>query len=187
MNNKHELSSQESEELLNSLKHRFEQNMKRHKDLHWSKLEQKLSASPEKLLSLFKMEESGGEPDVIDHDTDTDEYLFFDCSSESPKGRRSVCYDKAALEARKKFKPKHSACEMAKEMGIQLLTESEYRKLQELGDFDTITSSWIATPSEIRDLGGALFGDFRFNTVFIYHNGAESYYAARGFRGSLKV
>jgi hypothetical protein len=186
-NNKKELSVEKRDALIKALKARFEKNMGRHKGLEWSKIQERLVSKPEQLWSLHQMEESGGEPDVVDHDSTTDEYVFFDCSAESPKGRRSVCYDPEALASRKKFKPQHSAIGMATEMGIELLTEAQYRALQALGNFDTKTSSWIATPPDIRNLGGALFGDRRFNTVFTYHNGAESYYAARGFRGSLRV
>ena len=185
--NKKKLSPEQSEELLSVLKARFEKNMKRHKGLEWAKVQAKLEANPEKLWSLDDMEETGGEPDVIGHDKKTGEYIFYDCSAESPKGRRSVCYDGEALESRKEHKPKNSATDMAAGMGIELLTEDQYRQLQELGEFDTKTSSWVQTPADIRELGGALFCDRRYDTVFLYHNGAESYYAARAFRGSLRV
>ncbi len=166
---------------------RFEKNMNRHNGLEWKKIQTKLEANSEKLWAINEMEETEGEPDVIGYDKKTDEYIFYDCSAESPKGRRSLCYDLEALESRKEHKPKNSAIGLAAEMGIELLTEEQYRTLQQLGKFDSTTSSWVVTPKNIRKLGGALFGDFRFGTVFIYHNGAESYYAARGFRGSLKV
>lgn len=182
-----ELSLEQLEELLGALKARFEKNMNRHEGIEWTKVEAKLRANPEKLGSLYEMERTEGEPDVVGYDNETDEYIFFDCSKESPKGRRSVCYDQAALEARKKNKPENSAVNMANEMGIELLTEEQYRSLQELGDFDLKTSSWVQTPEAIRKLGGAIFCDRRYNTVFTYHNGADSYYAARGFRGSLRV
>jgi hypothetical protein len=184
---KTKLSPGQREELLRALKARFEKNMNRHKGLEWSKVEAKLGTDADKLWSLSEMERTGGEPDVVGHDKKTDEYIFYDCSAESPKGRRSVCYDREALEARKENKPKDSAMNMAGAMGIELLREEEYRELQKLGEFDTKTSSWVKTPSEIRKLGGALFCDRRYDTVFVYHNGAESYYAARGFRGSLRV
>lgn len=185
--NKKDLSQEQKEQLLSVLKTRFEKNMNRHKDIEWSKVQAKLEANSEKLLSLDEMEETEGEPDVLGYDKKTDEYIFYDCSPESPKGRRSICYDHEALESRKEHKPKHSAIGMAEEMGIDILTEEEYRELQKSGTFDIKTSSWIKTPSDIRKLGGALFCDRRYNTVFLYHNGAESYYAARGFRGSLRV
>jgi len=185
--NKKELSPQQREELLSALKARFEKNMNRHKGLEWAKVQAKLQADTAKLWSLNEMERTGGEPDVVGHDKKTGEYIFYDCSAESPKGRRSVCYDREALEARKEHKPKDSAVDMAAAIGIELLTEEEYRELQKLGEFDTKTSSWVKTPSEIRKLGGALFCDRRYDQVFLYHNGAESYYAARAFRGSLKV
>jgi hypothetical protein len=185
--NKKVLSPQQREELLRALKDRFEKNMNRHKGLEWPKVQAKLEANPEKLWSLHEMERTGGEPDVIGHDKKTGEYIFYDCSAESPKGRRSVCYDREALDARKESKPASSAMEMAAAMGIELLTEEQYRELQKLGNFDTKTSSWVKTPPDIRKLGGALFCDRRYDTVFVYHNGAESYYAARGFRGSLRV
>ncbi len=175
------------EELLNTLKARFEKNTNRHNSLEWAKVQSKLEANIEKLWSLDEMERTGGEPDVVGHDKKTGEYIFYDCSAESPKGRRSVCYDNEALEARKEFKPKDSAIDMAAAIGIELLTEQQYRELQKLGNFDLKTSSWIMTPPDIRKLGGALFCDCRYDTVFVYHNGADSYYAARGFRGSLRV
>lgn len=175
------------DELLAALQARFEGNMHRHEGLRWEKVRARLEAKPDKLWSLGEMEGSGGEPDVIGRDGKTGEYLFVDCSAESPKGRRSVCYDREALDGRKEHKPKSSAVEMATAMGAVLLTEAEYRRLQELGDFDAKTSSWLQTPPDIRSLGGAIFGDYRFGTVFIYHNGAESYYAARGFRCTLRV
>jgi hypothetical protein len=182
-----ELSPEQHEELFSVLKTRFEKNMNRHKDLEWAKLQAKLEANPEKTWSLSEMERTGGEPDVVGFDNRTSEYIFIDCSAESPKGRRSVCYDREALESRKEYKPENSALDMAASMGIALLTEDQYRELQQHGNFDTKTSSWVKTPVEIRRLGGALFCDRRYNTVFVYHNGAESYYAARGFRGSLRV
>jgi hypothetical protein len=175
------------EEILGVLKARFEKNMKRHKGLEWAKVQTKLEANIEKLRSLNEMEKTGGEPDVVGHDTKTREYIFYDCSEESPKGRRSFCYDREALESRKEHKPKNNAVDMAAAMGIEFLTEEQYRELQKLGNFDAKTSSWVKTPSAIRRLGGALFCDRRFDTIFVYHNGAESYYAARGFRGSLRV
>ena len=184
---KKKLSSEESAKLCNAVKARFEKNMNRHQGLQWTKVQARLEANPEKLWSLHEMETTGGEPDVIGHDKGTGDYIFYDCSAESPKGRRSVCYDREALEARKENKPKDSAVNMATAMGIELLTEEQYRELQRLGEFDTKTSSWVKTPSEIRKLDGALFCDRRFDHVFLYHNGAESYYAARGFRGSLRV
>ncbi|MEO6732899.1 MAG: DUF4256 domain-containing protein [Ferruginibacter sp.] len=186
-NNKKALPPEQGEELLTILKARFEKNMKRHKGLQWSNVQAKLEANSEKLWSLDEMEATGGEPDVIDHDKKTDQYIFCDCSAESPKGRRSICYDGEALESRKENKPINSAIDMAADMGIELLTEEQYRALQQLGNFDTKTSSWVRTPADIRELGGALFCDRRYNQVFLYHNGAESYYAARGFRGLLKV
>ena len=185
--NKKELSPEEIKELLKILKSRFEKNMNRHEGLDWDKVQAKLEANPAKLWSLEEMEMTGGEPDVVGQDKKSGEYIFYDCSPESPKGRRSICYDNEALEARKEHKPKNSAVGMATEMGIDLLTEDEYRALQELGNFDTKTSSWVKTPAEIRKLGGAVFCDRRFNHVFLYHNGAESYYGGRAFRGSLKV
>lgn len=181
------ISSQQQEELISILKIRFEENMNRHSDLDWSKIQAKLLEKTEKIWSLYEMESTGGEPDVIAFDKNTNEYIFYDCSQESPKGRRSICYDREALESRKQYKPENSALDMAGDMGVEILSEEEYRKLQHLGEFDTKTSSWLKTPSEIRALGGAIFGDFRYKTVFIYHNGAESYYAARGFRASLKL
>ena len=184
---KSKLSSEEREELLITLQERFEKNMKRHKGIAWANVQSKLEASAGKLWSLNEMEITGGEPDVVGHDKKTGEYIFYDCSEESPKGRRSICYDHEALEARKENKPKNSALGMADDMGIAILTEEEYRELQSLGKFDMKTSSWIKTPSEIRKLGGGLFADYRYGTVFVYHNGAESYYAARAFRGSLRV
>src|SRR5918995_2789612 len=184
---KKELSPEQCEELLRALKARFEKNMNRHKGLEWAKVQAKLEANTEKLWSLNEMERTGGEPDVVGHDNKTGEYIFYDCSAESPKGRRSVCYDGEALESRKEHKPKNSAIEMAAGMGIELLTEDQYRALQKLGNFDTKTSSWVKTPPDIRKRGGALFCDRRYGHVFVYHNGAESYYAARGFRGSLRV
>lgn len=174
-------------ELLATLKARFEKNRRRHENLDWAKVEERLEAHPEKLRSLQKMEETGGEPDVVGYDEKSGEVLFYDCAAESPKGRRSICYDRKALDARKENKPKDSAVGMAAAMGIELLTEEQYRELQELGAFDTKTSSWVLTPPAIRKLGGAIFCDRRYDTVFVYHNGAESYYAARGFRGSLRV
>jgi uncharacterized protein DUF4256 len=185
--NKKGLSPEQGEELLRALKVRFEKNMNRHQGLGWAQVQTKLEANTEKLWSLNEMERTGGEPDVVGHDKETSEYIFYDCSAESPKGRRSVCYDREALESRKEHKPKDSAIGMAAAMGIELLTEEQYRELQKLGNFDTKTSSWVKTPSDIRKLGGALFCDRRYNTVFVYHNGAESYYAARAFRGSLRV
>lgn len=182
-----DMKAKEREDLLETLQTRFEKNMNRHKDLAWAKIRSKLEAHPEKLWSLNEMERTGGEPDVVGHDKKTGEYVFYDCSAESPQGRRSVCYDRAALETRKEHKPKDSAVNMATAMGVEILSEEEYRALQQLGDFDTKTSSWVKTPAEIRKLGGALFCDRRYNTVFVYHNGAESYYAARGFRGALRV
>ncbi|MGH9958309.1 MAG: DUF4256 domain-containing protein [Pyrinomonadaceae bacterium] len=185
--NKKKLSPGQREELLRALKARFEKNMNRHKGLEWAKVQAKLEANTEKLWSLNEMERTGGEPDVVGHDKKTGEYIFYDCSAESPKGRRSVCYDREALEARKEHKPKDSAMNMAADMGIELLKEEQYRELQKLGEFDTKTSSWVKTPSNIRKLGGALFCDRRYDNVFLYHNGAESYYGARAFRGSLRI
>lgn len=181
------MNAKQREELLETLKMRFEENMSRHKHLDWSRVRKRLEADAGKLRSLAEMERTGGEPDVVGQDKKTGEFIFFDCSAESPKGRRSVCYDREALESRKEHKPKDSAVEMAAAMGIELLTEEQYRELQKLGEFDLKTSSWVKTPPEIRNLGGALFCDRRYGTVFVYHNGAESYYAARGFRGSLRV
>ena len=187
ISDKKELSLEQREELLSALKARFEKNMNRHKGLEWAKVQAKLEANTEKLWSLNEMERTGGEPDVVGHDKKKDEYIFYDCSAESPKGRRSVCYDREALESRKKHKPENNAIDMATAMGIELLTEEQYRELQKLGNFDMKTSSWVQTPADIRKLGGAIFCDRRYDTVFVYHNGAESYYAARGFRGSLRV
>ena len=187
MGNKKDLSSKQSEELLRILKIRFDKNMSRHKGAQWPKIQNKLEANPEKMWSLNKMEETGGEPDVVSYNNKTDEYTFFDCSEESPKGRRSLCYDKEALDSRKEHKPKNSAIGIAVEMGVELLTEEQYHELQQLGNFDTKTSSWLATPKKLRELGGAIFGDWRYERVFIYHNGAESYYSVRGFRGSIRV
>ena len=184
---KNELSSEQRAELLKTLKARFEKNMNRHKGLEWAQLQAKLQANAEKLWSLHEMERTAGEPDVVGQDKKTGEYIFYDCSAESPKGRRSVCYDREGLESRKEHRPKTTAMDMAAAMGIELLTEEEYLELQKLGDFDTKTSSWVKTPSDIRKLGGALFCDRRYDHIFVYHNGAESYYAARGFRGSLRV
>ena len=183
----HKLTAGTREELLLALEMRFEKNMKRHKGLDWAKINAKLHADAKKLRSLHEMEMTGGEPDVIGYDKKTDEYIFCDCSAETPTGRRSICYDPEALESRKEHKPKDSAINMARSMGIELLSEEDYRELQKLGEFDTKTSSWVRTPSPIRELGGALFCDRRYNQVFVYHNGAESYYAARGFRGILRV
>jgi hypothetical protein len=181
------LSTKQREGLLRTLQARFEKNMNRHQGLEWAKVQAKLELNAEKLGSLNEMERTGGEPDVVDHDKNTSEYIFYDCSAESPKGRRSLCYDREALASRKEHKPADSAVDMAAAIGIELLTEEQYRELQKLGTFDTKTSSWIKTPSNIRKLGGALFCDRRFDTVFVYHNGAESYYAARGFRGCLRT
>ena len=182
-----ELTPAQREALLLALKERFEKNMNRHKGLEWAKIQAKLEAHPEKLWSLSEMERTGGEPDVVGYDANTGEYIFYDCAAESPKGRRSTCYDREALEARKEHKPENNVQDMAAAMGITLLTEAQYRELQALGTFDTKTSSWIQTPAAIRKLGGALFADYRYDHVFVYHNGASSYYAARGFRGSLRV
>lgn len=182
-----QLTAQESEEILKTLKTRFEKHKNRHTGIEWTNVREKLEANAEKLWSLHQMEETGGEPDVIDFDKETGEYIFYDCSAESPIGRRSFCYDNEALEARKEHKPKNSAVGLASQMGIDLLTEAQYRELQQLGKFDTKTSSWLKTPEKIRKLGGAIFGDFRFDTVFVYHNGVQSYYAGRGFRGVLRV
>jgi hypothetical protein len=184
---KMELPPEQREELLRALKARFEKNMNRHIGLEWANVQAKLEADREKLWSLHEMEKTSGEPDVVGYDEETGEYIFNDCSAESPKGRRSVCYDNEALESRKEHKPNNSAVGMAVAMGIELLTEEQYRELLKLGNFDMKTSSWIQTPSEIRKLGGAIFADFRYGNVFVYHNGAESYYGARGFRGSLRV
>jgi hypothetical protein len=185
--NQRKFSAEQREELLLVLRARFEKNMIRHKGLKWADVQVKLEANPEKVWSLDEMETTGGEPDVVGHDKKTGEYIFYDCSAESPKGRRSICFDHEALESRKEHKPQNSATEMAADMGIELLTEEQYRALQKLGEFDTKTSSWVKTPADIRKLGGALFCDRRYDHVFIYHNGAESYYAARGFRGLLRV
>ena len=185
--NKKDLSPEQHELLLRALQARFEKNMNRHRGLEWAPVQAKLEGNAEKLWSLDGMERTGGEPDVVGHDDRTNEYIFYDCSPESPKGRRSICYDREALDSRKQNKPENSALDMAGAMGIELLTEEEYRALQKVGEFDTKTSSWIRTPSRIRQLGGALFCDRRYDTVFVYHNGAESYYAARAFRGSLRV
>ncbi|MGP4066413.1 DUF4256 domain-containing protein [Oceanobacillus sp. M65] len=185
--NKNELSQELRETLLNTLKARFEKNMHRHEELQWEKVQAKLEVHPEKLWSLNEMERTEGEPDVVDYDGEKDEYVFYDCSKESPKGRRSVCFDRRALESRKKHKPENNAIDMAEDMGIEMLTETQYRALQELEEFDKKTSTWVATPADIRELGGALFCDRRFGHVFLYHNGAESYYGSRGFRGSLRI
>jgi hypothetical protein len=184
---KKDLSPKQREQLLRTLQSRFQTNMTRHKGLIWGEVEDKLEANPEKLWSLNEMEETGGEPDVVGYDKTKGEYIFYDCAAESPKGRRSLCYDREALDSRKENKPKDSAVGMATAMGVELLTEEQYRELQKLGEFDTKTSSWVKTPSGVRELGGALFCDRRYDTVFVYHNGAESYYAARGFRGWLRV
>jgi hypothetical protein len=184
---KKDLSPEERKELLTVLKTRFEKNMARHKGLDWAKIEAKLELKGDKLWSLQEMEATGGEPDVVGYDKKEDEYLFYDCSAESPAGRRSLCYDREALEARKEFKPGNNAMDMAAAMGIEILDEDQYRELQKLGHFDAKTSSWLKTPADIRKLGGAIFGDYRYRKVFIYHNGVQSYYAARGFRGSLRV
>jgi hypothetical protein len=185
--NKKDLSQEQRNALVKLLKSRFEKNTKRHKNIEWEKVQARLESNPQKLWSLNEMENTGGEPDVVGHDKKTGEYIFFDCSAESPKDRRSVCYDREALNSRKEHKPKTSAVDMAANMGIEILTEEEYRTMQEIGEFDTKTSSWVQTPPEIRKRGGALFCDRRYNHVFLYHNGAESYYAARGFRGALRV
>jgi hypothetical protein len=187
MGHKKQLSIAEREALLSALKTRFEKNMRRHKGLEWIKVQAKLEANPEKLWSLHEMERTGGEPDTVGYDRQTDEFIFYDCSAESPKGRRSVCFDRDGQESRKEHKPANNAMDMAAFMGIALLTEEQYRELQQLGEFDTKTSSWIKTPAEVRKLGGALFCDRRYNQVFVYHNGAQSYYAARAFRGLLRV
>ena len=187
MNNKREVSPEQRTELLSLLSARFEKNMARHQGLAWDTILEKLAAAGEKLWSLQEMESSGGEPDVVGYDASTGEYLFYDCAPESPQGRRSLCYDRAAQESRKEAKPANNAADMAATMGIELLTEAQYRQLQQLGTFDAKTSSWLKTPSAIRKLGGAIFADYRYGTVFVYHNGASSYYAARGFRGALRV
>ena len=184
---KKQLSPKQFEELLGALKTRFDKNMNRHRGLDWAKVQAKLEANPEKLSSLNEMENTGGEPDVVGHDKKTGEYVFYDCSAQSPKGRTSLCYDREALDSRKEHTPKNSAMDMAAVMGVELLTEEQYLELQKLGDFDTKSSSWVKTPADMRKLGGALFGDRRFGRVFFYHNGAESYYSARGFRSSLRV
>ncbi|MBL8153784.1 MAG: DUF4256 domain-containing protein [Anaerolineae bacterium] len=184
---KMELSAEQREKLFKTLKARFEKHMNRHKGVEWANVQARLESNPAKLWSLHEMERTGGEPDVVGQDMKTGEIVFYDCSAESPKDRRSLCYDREGLEARKSFPPANSAIDMAEEMGIEILTEEEYRALQKLGNFDLKTSSWLKTPSDIRELGGAIFGDRRYNTVFVYHNGAPSYYAARGFRGSLRV
>jgi hypothetical protein len=182
-----ELSPEQHEELLGALQMRFEKNMNRYENLEWAKIQAKLEANPEKLWSLGEMERTGGEPDIVGFDEKTGEYIFYDCSAESPKGRRSICYDREAQESRKEYQPENNAVDMAAAMGIELLTEDEYRELQTFGNFDQKTSSWLKTPAEIRNLGGALFGDFRYGNVFVYHSGAQSYYGVRAFRGSLKV
>ena len=184
---KSKLSPEQQSALLSTLKSRFEKNKKRYPGIDWGSVESRLQLNPEKLWSLYQMEETGGEPDVISFDEKTGEFMFYDCSKESPKGRRSVCYDREGQESRKEHKPANNAVDMAAEMGIELLTEKDYRELQKFGPFDTKTSSWLKTPSEIRKHGGAIFGDFRYGQVFVYHNGAQSYYAARGFRGKLRV
>ena len=186
-NENRKLSPEQHEEILEILKARFEKNMNRHNGLEWARVQAKLETNSEKLWSLNEMERTGGEPDVIAHDKETDEFIFYDCSVESPKDRRSICYDREALESRKKNKPENNAIDMAADMGIEILTEEQYRELQKLGNFDTKTSSWVKTPADIRKLGGAIFCDCRYDTVFVYHNGADSYYASRGFRGSLRV
>jgi hypothetical protein len=187
MQNVKDIDAKQREDLLRTLKARFERNMNRHKGLEWANVQAKLEANPEKLWSLNEMERTGGEPDVVGHDKKTGEYIFYDCSAESPKGRRSVCYDREGLESRKAHKPEDNAVDMAAAMGIEILMEEQYRELQKLGNFDTKTSSWVKTPAEIRKLGGALFCDRRYNHVFVYHNGADSYYGVRGFRGSLRA
>jgi hypothetical protein len=184
---KNALTSEQRDDLFKLLKARFDKNMNRHKEIEWTKVKAKLEVSPDKLWSVYEMERTGGEPDVVGYDKFTDEYLIFDCSPETPKGRRSICYDREALDSRKENKPENSAIDMAYSMGIEILSEEQYRALQELGNFDTKTSSWINTPSDIRKLGGAIFADYRYGKVFVYHNGASSYYAVRGFRGSLRV
>jgi hypothetical protein len=187
MSNNMELSPEQREELFSTLKARFEKNLHRHKGLEWAKVQAKLDSNSEKLWSLSEMERTGGEPDVVGHDQTTGEYIFYDCSAETPKGRRSLCYDHEALDSRKEYKPENSALDMAASMGIEILTEEQYRELQTFGSFDMKTSSWVKTPTDIRKLGGAIYTDFRYGNVFVYHNGAESYYAVRGFRGSLRV
>ena len=187
INNNRELSKEQREKIFKVLKVRFEKNMSRHKELEWTKVQAKLETHAGKLWSLSEMERTGGEPDIVDYDKKTDEYIFYDCSAESPKGRRNVCYDREALTARKEFKPKDTALDIANAMGIEILTEEQYRWLQELGEYDTKTSSWLKTPPEIRKLGGAIFADRRYNHVFVFHNGADSYYGSRAFRGALKV
>lgn len=187
MSTKKKLSSDLAEELIATLRTRFEKNRNRHKGIDWAKVVERLKAHPQKLGSLYEMEQTGGEPDVVAQDKKTGEFIFYDCAAESPKGRRSICYDRAAWDARKENKPDNTAMDMATDMGIEILNEEEYRALQQLGTFDAKTSSWVRTPADIRKLGGAVFCDFRYGTVFLYHNGAESYYAARGFRGSLRV
>jgi hypothetical protein len=187
LNMKKELPLEQREHFIKVLKERFEKNINRHKEINWTDVQKKLEANPEKLWSLYEMEKTDGEPDVVEYDKEKNEFIFFDCSKESPKGRRSLCYDRAALESRKKHKPENSVIDVATAMGINLLTEDQYRPLQKLGDFDTKTSSWVQTPFDIRQLGGALFCDFRYGHVFVYHNSADSYYAARGFRGSLTL
>ncbi len=182
-----QLSSEQHGEILKALRNRFEKNMGRHAGLAWAKVQAKLEANPGKMWSLHEMERTGGEPDVVGHDNQTGEYIFFDCSAESPKGRTSICYDRAGLDSRKEHKPKNTAIDMAAEMGVELLTEEQYRELQKLGEFDTKSSTWVKTPAEIRKLGGAIFGDRRFGRVFVYHNGAQSYYSGRAFRASLRV
>lgn len=187
INGNKDLSIEQRDNLLKILRTRFEKNMNRHNDLEWNNVQARLENNPEKLWSLNEMELTVGEPDVVGYDTDTDEYIFYDCSAESPKGRRSICYDREAMDSRKEHKPENNAMDMAYDMGIELLTEEQYRELQKLGKFDTKTSSWVKTPEKIRKLGGAIFCDRRYDTVFVYHNGAESYYGARGFRGVLRV
>ena len=187
MNAVKEISSEQREGLISTLKTRFEKNMNRHTDLEWAHVQEKMAANPEKMWSLNEMERTGGEPDVVGRDEETGEYIFFDCAAESPDGRRSVCYDREAQESRKANKPENNAIDMAADMGITLLTEEQYRTLQKYGTFDTKTSSWLSTPADVRELGGALFADYRFGRIFIYHNSAPSYYSARGFRGSLRV
>ncbi len=187
INSSRKLSVEEQERLIKTLKSRFEKNMNRHKDLQWDRVQAKLKADPEKIWSLSEMERTGGEPDVLGYDESTNEYLFCDCSAESPKGRRSICYDREAMDSRKEHKPENNALDMASDMGIEILTEEQYRELQKSGEYDTKTSSWVKTPEAIRKLGGAIFCDRRYDTVFVYHNGAESYYGARGFRGVLRL